>query len=91
MPLWRGELENVYAICARCNRRFPLADLTWQYGLLLCTWTDCLDSAVVGSRELEVVRQVAIDRKELQPDPKLYEVPDPKRDLDIVPYSGGES
>ena len=86
MPLWRGQQENVYFACMRCGRRMPLAEMIWQYGLLLCNWSDCIDSAVVGSRDLEVARQVAIDRNELQPDPKLVTVGDPVADLNSVPF-----
>ena len=86
MPLWRAEGENVYRACMRCGRRMPLSIMKWQMGLLICNWSDCIDTAVVGSRDLEVARQVAIDRQELQPDPKLYEVGDPVVDLDTVPF-----
>jgi hypothetical protein len=67
----------------------PLGEMRWQYGLLVCQWSDCIDTAVVGSRDLEVARQVAIDRHELQPDPKLVEVGDPTTDLDAVPFDHG--
>jgi len=87
MPLWRAEGENVYYSCMRCGRRMPLSIMRWQYGLLICSYYDCIDTAVVGSRDLEVVRQVRIDRHELQPDPKLYEVSDPTADLESPPFS----
>jgi hypothetical protein len=87
MPLWRGEREYVYWPCARCERRMPLEEMVWQYGQLFCQWSDCIDTAVVGSRDLAVVREVAVDRKELQPDPKLYTVKDPNLDLNDVPWS----
>lgn len=70
----------------RCGRRMPLEIMRWQYGLLLCSWSDCIDTAVVGSRDLEVARQVAIDRHELVPDPKLTHTPDPAADLNDVPF-----
>lgn len=90
MPLWRGDHEYVYHICSRCNRRMPLDSMRWQYGLLVCEWSDCIDVAVVGSRDLAVARQMTVDRKELQPDPKLYNVKDPAADLNDVPYSPEE-
>lgn len=89
MPLWRGDRENVYFTCMRCGRRMPLEIMRWQYGLLVCSWSDCIDTAIVGSRDLEVARQVAIDRHELQPDEKLVNVGDPARDLDVVPFDHG--
>ena len=87
MPLWRGDREYVYHICSRCNRRMPLSEMSWQYGLLVCQWSDCIDTAVIGSRDLAVARAMTVDRKELQPDPKLYNVKDPAADLNTVPYS----
>lgn len=65
----------------------PLSEMRWQMGLLICNWSDCIDTSIVGSRDLEVARQVRIDRHELQPDPKLYEVGDPTADLNDVPFS----
>ena len=90
MPLWRGDREYVYFTCSRCGRRMPLSIMSWQYGLLVCQWTDCIDLAVVGSRDLAVARAMTVDRKELQPDPKLYDVKDPAADLNDVPYSPEE-
>lgn len=87
MPRWRGQQEHVYwGQCMRCGRRMPLGIMRWQFGLLVCSWSDCIDTAVVGSRDLEVARQVAIDRHELVPDPKLTHVPDPAADLNDVPF-----
>jgi hypothetical protein len=85
MPLWRAEGENIYHYCSRCGRRMPLEELEWQAAQLFCRWSDCVDTAIVGSRDLAVARQVAIDRKELQPDPKIYQVKDPVLDLEQEP------
>lgn len=71
MPLWRSQQTNVYETCMRCGRRQPLSEMDWQNGILICRVTDCLDTAIVGSRDLAVSKAVAIDRKELTPDPKL--------------------
>lgn len=70
----------------RCGRRMPLSIMRWQYGLLICQWSDCIDTAVVGSRDLEVARQIQVDRHEFEPDPKLTNVPDPGADLNDVPF-----
>jgi hypothetical protein len=90
LPLWRGDRDYVYSTCYRCGRRMPLGIMRWQYGLLVCDWTDCIDLAVVGSRDLAVARAMTVDRHELQPDPKLYDVKDPAMDLNDVPYSPEE-
>lgn len=71
MPLWRTQQENVYHACMRCGRRQPFSEMQWQNGILVCQTTDCVDTAIVGARDLAVAKAVSIDRKELTPDPKL--------------------
>jgi len=71
MPLWRSQLTNVYHYCSRCGFRQPLSMMRWQNGQLFCSPTDCLDTAVVGTRDLAVARELSIDRRELEADPKL--------------------
>ena len=85
MPLWRGQQQFVYFTCMRCGRRMPLSEMCWQYGLLVCQVYDCIDTAVTGSHELAVARAVGLDRKELQPDPKLTHPKDPTQDIEDVP------
>jgi len=67
------QLACVYYTCARCGCTQPLAEMRWQNGQLYCFTYNCVDTAIIGSRDLNVARAVAIDRKELQPDPKLVE------------------
>lgn len=45
--------------------------MRWQNGILVCSVTDCVDSAIVGSRDIAVAKAISIDRKELTPDQKL--------------------
>lgn len=71
MPLWRSQQENVYHECMRCGNRMPLKKMVWQNGLLLCNVNDCVDNRIVGSRDYDVTRAVAVTRHELEPDPKL--------------------
>lgn len=82
----RGYMSNVYHTCARCGTRQPLATMQWQDGKLMCREEDCIDTAVVGSLDLDVVRALAIDRHELQPDRKLVEPMDRKNDQTEVLY-----
>lgn len=57
--------------------------MEWQNGKLLCTGNNCVDKAIRGSRDIAVAKQIAVDRHEQQPDPKLTNPTDPRRDLDV--------
>jgi hypothetical protein len=48
--------------------------------------TDCVDSAIVGSRDLNVARQIAVDRHELQVDRKLTDPQDRRNDMLEIMY-----
>ena len=65
MPFWRGQRQHVYAYCQRCGFRQPLSMMAWQNGVLVCSPTNCIDTAIVGSYELNVARAVSINRHEL--------------------------
>jgi hypothetical protein len=84
VPLWRGYQTNIYHQCQRCGRRQPLDTMQWQGGLLICTVTDCVDGAIVGSRDVAVAKQVSINRKELTPEKKLYEPRSVQADIEIL-------
>jgi hypothetical protein len=71
MPLWRSQQKNVYHTCGRCGFRQPLSKMIWQNGILVCSVTQCIDKAIVGSRDLNVSRAIAVNRHELEPDTKL--------------------
>lgn len=70
----------------RCAVRTPLSLMRWQNGLLLCTPNKCVDTAIVGSRDLNVAREVGVDRHELQPDPKLTNPTERRNDQTEVLY-----
>ncbi len=86
MPLWRSERQNIYHVCARCGFRQPLSKMRWQNGILVCVVTDCVDKAIIGSRDLNVARQVGINRHELEPDPKLTQATDRRADQNEILY-----
>lgn len=63
--------KHVYGVCQRCGTSEPLAEMRWQNGILICSTYRCIDTAIIGSRDLAVSKAVSIDRHELQADPKL--------------------
>jgi hypothetical protein len=86
MPLWRSQQQNVYHICQRCGVRQPLGRMKWQNGILVCDANNCDDTAVVGVRDMNVARAIAVDRKEMLPDRKLVDPTDRKVDQDDILY-----
>lgn len=73
MPLYRSQRANVYHLCMRCEDRYPLSQMAWQNGKLLCL-AKCYDRGVnpiVGTRDIKVARAVSLNRHEMEPDPKL--------------------
>lgn len=86
MPRWRSVRQNVYYICQRCGVRQPLAKMRWQNGILVCYPERCVDTAIIGSRDFNVARAVAVDRREMQPDRKLVSPTDRKNDQTEVLY-----
>lgn len=81
MPLIRSQLRNVYHFCDRCGYRRPLSEMKWQNGILVCRGTDCVDKAIVGSRDLNVARQLKQNKHELQVDQKLTHPADRRSDV----------
>lgn len=45
--------------------------MIWQNGILVCSDNRCIDTAIVGTRDLNVAKAVAVDRHELMPNEKL--------------------
>lgn len=86
MPLLRNQRSAVYHICARCGTRQQLDKMVWQNGKLFCKPENCVDTAIQGSRDLNVARQVSINRHELEPDPKLVNPVDRRNDQLEVLY-----
>lgn len=70
----------------RCGYRQPLSMMVWQNGLLVCNPTDCVDTAIVGTFELNVARAVSVYRHELEPDPKLVNPIERKDDQNDILY-----
>lgn len=71
MATRHSTLKNVYAVCQRCGTSEPLTEMRWQDGALLCITNRCVDTAIIGSRDLAVAKAVALNRHELEADPKL--------------------
>lgn len=86
MPLWRSQRKNVYEFCARCGFRQPLSKMIWQNGLLVCSVTNCIDKAIIGSRDINVARAVATNRHELEPDAKLTNPTERRVDVNDILY-----
>lgn len=86
MPLYRSQRTNVYHECQRCGTRQPLANMQWQNGILICNQNNCVDTAIVGSRDLAVARAVSVWRHELEPDPKLVNPVSRRNDQADVQY-----
>ncbi len=86
MPLWRAQHTNVYHFCQRCGTRQRLQDMRWQNGILVCNFYNDVDTAIVGSRDINVARAVAVWRHELEVDRKLTEPVDRKNDQLMVLY-----
>lgn len=86
MPLYRSQQTNIYHFCDRCGFRQPLDKMRWQNGKLVCKPTNCVDSAIIGTRDLNVARQVSINRHELEPDRKLTNPVDRRNDQLEVLY-----
>lgn len=85
--IWRGFMDHTYSTCARTNRKWPLSDMSWDNGLLVCN--DVKDGVVLGAIELAWAREASKDRQELVPDPKLIHPVDPWTQLNELPASSG--
>ncbi len=84
---WRGFCEHTYYTCQRTGRKWPIADMSWDNGLLVCN--DEKDAAINGSFEFRMTREVSRDRQELVPDEKLIHPIDPFSQIDTLPASAG--
>ena len=85
--IWRGYMDHVYFTCQRTNRKWPLSDMSWDNGLLVCN--DVKDGAIVGSLEYNWAVEASRDRRELVPDEKLIHPVDPSTQLPTLPASSG--
>jgi hypothetical protein len=77
-----SQRSNIYHVDQRTGFVEPLAELEWDNGVL----TKQKDTAVIGSRDINVARAVAMDRHELVPDRKLTEPTARKADQREILY-----
>lgn len=80
------QMRNVYFVCQRCGSTQPLSEMRWQNGLLLCNQYRCVDTAIIGKRDIDVARAISVYRHELEPDPKLVTPIDRRNDQFDVLY-----
>lgn len=85
--IWRGYNDWTYFTCQRTGRKWPLEDMSWDNGLLVCN--DEKDGAINGSFEYRMAVEASKDRQELVPDPKLIHPVDPFTQLDTLPANAG--
>lgn len=85
--IWRGAGEYVYGTSMRSNYKWPLEDMSWDDGLLVCNWEK--DGAINGSFEFRTAIEASRDRRELVPDPKLINPTDPSQQLFGLSASAG--
>jgi hypothetical protein len=69
MAIRHTQRRNVYHVDQRSGFVEPLGEMSWDNGVL----TKQVDTAIIGSRDMKVVRAISIDRHELTPDRKLTE------------------
>ena len=86
--IWRSYLESTYFTCMRCQQKWPIDDMDWDNGLLVCR-ERCKDHAINGSLEYNWAIEAQKDRNELVPDPKLIHPVDPLSQLPTLPASSG--
>jgi hypothetical protein len=85
--LIRGRLQHKYHLCDRCGVRYPLSQLAWQFGFLVCL-SNCYDTQITSQRDGEIARKVAVagQSRELEPDYKIVDAATVDTDdLEFVP------
>jgi len=87
--IWRGYCDYTYTTCQRCERKVPISDCSWCNGFLVCHIYGCFDRVINGAFEIREAKEVARDREELVPDPKLVNPVDPLSQLENLPASSG--
>jgi len=85
--IWRGAGDYTYFTCMRTNYKWPVEDMSWDNGLLVCNWAK--DGAINGSFEFRVAIEASRDRRELVPDPKIINPNDPSQQLFGLSASAG--
>lgn len=71
----------------RTNRKWPISDMSWDDGLLVCNWAK--DVSINGALEYNWAIEAQKDRHELVPDPKLIHPVDPRSQINTLPASSG--
>jgi hypothetical protein len=71
----------------RTGRKWPIEDMSWDNGLLVCN--DEKDEAINGSFEYRIAIEASKDRRELVPDEKLINPVDPFSQIDSLPANIG--
>jgi hypothetical protein len=85
MATRKTTMRNVYEVCQRCGATQPLSEMRWQNGILVCYTYKCVDTAIIGKRDIDVSRAISVYRHELEPDRKLINPVDRKNDqLDVL-------
>jgi len=85
--IWRSYMEATYFTCQRSQQKWPIEDMVWDNGLLVCR--HLADGAINGSLEFNWAIEASKDRQELVPDPKLIHPIDPSTQLPTLPASSG--
>lgn len=86
--IWRGHCDYVYYTCQRCQQKWPIEDMSWDNGLLVCN-ERCVDGSINGALEYNWAIEAGKDRQELVPDPKLINPVDPRTQINTLPASSG--
>jgi hypothetical protein len=85
--IWRGYMEHIYFTSMRSNYKWPIEDMSWDNGLLVCNWEK--DGSINGALEYNWAVEAAKDRNELVPAPKLIHPIDPRMQINTLPASSG--
>lgn len=85
--IWRGYCDYTYFTCQRTQQKWPIEDMSWDNGLLVCNHAK--DRAINGSLEFAWAKEASKDRQELVPDPKLIQPVDPRTQIETLPASSG--
>jgi hypothetical protein len=88
MPILRNYCEVTYYTCMRCQQKWPIEDMSWDNGLLVCNYR-CKDVSVNGALEFGWAKEASRDRQELVPDEKLIHPVDPRTQIETLPASSG--
>lgn len=71
----RSVHSSTWHNCPRCSKKTDLSRMVRQRGVLVCNRESCLDTSLVGERDLAVAKAIeaTVSSTELQPHPILTE------------------